>query len=130
MVTLPTESPLPASVRFEVQPGDMGRIRVHLSVVDHTVYTNVMTERVEAHDFLVKGSDRFEAGLAAHGLDVGRFQVDVQGQGRQHADRGGTAWSQDDLHRRNPQSSERPMAERHAGDREPDWMHRMINVFA
>jgi hypothetical protein len=129
-VTVPLESPLPASVRFEVQPGDMGRIRVHLSVFDHTVYTNVMTERVEAHDFLVRGSERFEAGLAAHGLDVGRFQVDVQGQARQHADRGGTAWSQDDLHRRNSQSSEQPMVERHAGDREPDRMHRMINVFA
>ena len=129
-MTVPSESPLPASVRFEVQPGDMGRIRVHLSVVDHTVYTNVMTERVEAQDFLVRSSDRFEAGLAAHGLDVGRFQVDVQGQARQHADRGGTAWSQDDLHRRNPQSSEQPMVERHAGDREPDRMHRRINVFA
>lgn len=128
--TPPQESPLPASVRFEVQPGDMGRIRVHLSVVDHTVYTNVMTDRVEAHDLLVRGSERFEAGLAAHGLDVGRFQVDVQGQARQHADRGATAWSQDDLHRRNSQPSEQPMPERHAADREPDRMHRMINVFA
>jgi hypothetical protein len=108
----------------------MGRIRVHLSVVDHTVYTNVMTERVEAQQFLVRGSERFEAGLAAHGLDVGRFQVDVQGQARQHADRDGTAWSRDDLHRHDPQSPEQPMAERHANDREPDRMHRMINVFA
>jgi hypothetical protein len=124
------ESPLPASIRFEVQPGDMGRIRVHLSVVDHTVYTNVMTERVEAHDFLVRNSERFEAGLTAHGLEVGRFQVDVQSQARQHGDRGGTAWSQDDVPRRNPQSSEQPAADRHAGDRNPDWMDRMINVFA
>ncbi|MDQ6735268.1 MAG: flagellar hook-length control protein FliK, partial [Nitrospirota bacterium] len=124
------ESPLPTSVRFEVQPGDMGRIRVHLSVVDHTVYTNVMTERVEAHDFLVRNSERFEAGLGAHGLEVGRFQVDVQSQARQHGDRGGTGWSQDDVHRRNPQSSEQPAVDRHAGDREPDWMDRMINVFA
>jgi hypothetical protein len=129
-VTTPSESPLAASVRFEVQPGDMGRIRVHLSVVDHTVYTNVMTERVEAHDFLVRGSERFEAGLAAHGLDVGRFQVDVQGQARQHADRGGTGWSHDDLPRRNPQSSEPAVVQRHAGNRESDSVQRMINVFA
>lgn len=124
------ESPLPSSVRFEVQPGDMGRIRVHLSVVDHTVYTNVMTERVEAHDFLVRNSERFEAGLTAHGLEVGRFQVDVQSQARQHGDRGGTGWLQDDVHRRNAQSSEQPAVDRHAGDRDPDWMDRMINVFA
>jgi len=124
------ESPLPASVRFEVQQGDMGRIRVHLSVVDHTVYTNVMTERVETHDFLVRNSERFEAGLGEHGLEMGRFQVDVQSQGRQHADRGGAGWLQDDVHRRTPQPSEQPVIDRHAGDREPDWMDRMINVFA
>lgn len=128
-VKVPTESPLSASVRFEVQPGDMGRIRVHLSVVDHTVYTNVMTERVDAQEFLIRSADRFEAGLAAHGLDVGRFQVDVQGQGRQHADRGET-WSQDELHRHDPHSTDQPMVERHVDDREPDLMHRMINVFA
>jgi hypothetical protein len=128
-VKIPAELPLPASVRFEVQPGDMGRIRVHLSVVDHTVYTSVMTERVDAQEFLVRSADRFEAGLAAHGLDVGRFQVDVQGQGRQHADRGGP-WSQDDLHRRHLQSPEQSMIEEGPGDREPNRMHRMINVFA
>jgi hypothetical protein len=103
-VTAPLEASLPASVRFEVQQGDMGRIRVHVSVVDHTVYTNVMTERIEAHDFLVKGSDRYEAGLAAHGLDVGRFQVDVQGQSREHADRGGAAWS----HEQTPRNQAEP----------------------
>jgi hypothetical protein len=128
-VRVPAELPLPASVRFEVHPGDMGRIRVHLSVVDHTVYTSVMTERVDAQEFLVRSADRFEAGLAAHGLDVGRFQVDVHEQGRQHPDRGGT-WSQDELHRHDPQSTEQPMVERHTDDREPDRMHRMINVFA
>lgn len=131
-VSMPSELPLPATVRFEVQPGDMGRIRVHVSVMDHMVYTNVITERVEAHDFLVRGSERFEAGLAAHGLEVGRFQVDVQGQGRQHADRGGTAWSQDDPQRRPPSfsESEQPILDRHAGDRQGIRMHGMISVFA
>jgi hypothetical protein len=124
------ESPLPASVRFEVQPGDMGRIRVHLSVVDHTVYTNVMTERVDTHDFLVRNSERFEAGLGAHGLEVGRFQVDVQSEARQHGDRGGAGWSQDDVPRRNSQSSEQPVVDRHASRRDPGSMDRMINVFA
>jgi hypothetical protein len=124
------ESPLPASVRFEVQPGDMGRIRVHLSVVDHTVYTNVMTERVDTHDFLVRNSERFEAGLGAHGLEVGRFQVDVQSEARQHGDRGRTGWLQDDVPRRNSQSSEQPAVDRHASHRDPGSMDRMINVFA
>lgn len=128
--TPPQDSPLPASVRFEVQPGDMGRIRVHLSVVDHTVYTNVVTDRVEAHDHLVRSSDRFEAGLAAHGLEVGRFHVDVQGQAGQHGNRHAMAWSQDDLRRHAAQPTEQPMAERHAIDREADRMHGMISVFA
>lgn len=129
-ITAPQESPLPASVRFEVQPDDMGRIRVHLSVIDRTVHTHVVTDRVEAQDHLVKGSDRFEAGLAAHGLDVGRFHVDVQGQARQHGDRGATASSQDDLHRRHAQPAEQMMAERHAVDRETERLHGIINVFA
>jgi hypothetical protein len=124
------ESPMPASVRFEVQPGDMGRIRVHLSVVDHTVYTNVMTERVDTHDFLVRNSERFEAGLGAHGLEVGRFQVDVHSEARQHGDRGWTGWLQDDVPRRNSQSSEQPMVDWHASHRDPGSMDRMINVFA
>lgn len=127
------ESPLPASVRFEVQQGDMGRIRVHLSVVDHTVYTNVMTERVEAHDFLVKGSERYEAGLAAHGLDVGRFQVDVQGQSREHADRGGAAWSQGQTprHRAEPSNNaDNSASEWQAEERKVGWENRMVNVFA
>src|SRR6476620_1891507 len=124
------ESLLPPSVRFEVHPDDMGRVRVHLSVIDHTVYTNVMTERVEAHDFLVRNSERFEAGLATHGLDVGRFQVDVQTQGREHH-RDGSAWSRGEgpRHADEPsrsldnewQPQQRPLME---------WDHRMVNLFA
>ena len=132
-VTAPLESSLPASVRFEVQQGDMGRIRVHVSVVDHTVYTNVMTERIEAHDFLVKGSERYEAGLAAHGLDVGRFQVDVQGQSREHADRGGAAWSQEQTprNRAEPDSADNSLAsEWQVEERKVGWENRMVNVFA
>jgi hypothetical protein len=127
-VTAPLESSLPASVRFEVQQGDMGRIRVHVSVVDHTVYTNVMTERIDAHDFLVKGSERYEAGLAAHGLDVGRFQVDVQGQGREHADRG--AWSEEQTPRHREEPPNNAVTEWHAEERKADWEDRMVNVFA
>ena len=129
-VTGPLESPLSASVRFEVQQGDMGRIRVHLSVVDHTVYTNVMTERIEAHDFLVKGSDRYEAGLAAHGLDVGRFQVDVQGHSREQGDRGGTGWSQEQTSRQRAGSPNAEAMEWHAEERKVEWDNRMVNVFA
>ncbi len=128
--TMLPESPLPASVRFEVQPGDMGRIRVHLSVVDHTVYTNVMTERVEAHDFLVKSSERYESGLAAHGLDVGRFHVDVQGQGREQADHGGAAWLREETHRRPPQPSDQLIAEWHSDGHQSVWGDRMVNLFA
>ena len=129
-VTAPLESSLPASVRFEVQQGDMGRIRVHVSVVDHTVYTNVLTDRIEAHDFLVKGSDRYEAGLAAHGLDVGRFQVDVQGQSREQADRDGTGWSQQQTTRQRAESSKAEVPEWQAEERKVEWDNRMVNVFA
>jgi hypothetical protein len=132
--TATLESPLPASVRFEVQPGDMGRIRVHLSIVDHTVYTNVTTERVDTHDFLVKGSERYEAGLAAHGLDIGRFQVDVQAQAREHADRGTAGWSQEQSQRYRADPSSHLAVERHADERPRplpiEWDDRTVNLFA
>lgn len=125
-----SESPLAPSVRFEVHPEDMGRVRVHLSVVDHTVYTNVMTDRVEAHDFLVKNSDRFEAGLATHGLDIGKFQVDVQTQGRDQQ-REGTAWTHGDRQRHAAQSSHHAENEWPARERAMiDWDSRMVNLFA
>jgi hypothetical protein len=89
-----------------------------------------MTERVEAHDFLVKGSERYEAGLAAHGLDVGRFQVDVQGQGREHGDRG--AWSQEQTHRsrEEPPNTAKNAATEWPAERKAEWEDRMVNVFA
>jgi hypothetical protein len=127
---LAAESPLSPSVRFEVHPDDMGRVRVHLSVVDHTVYTNVMTERVEAHDFLLRNSERFEAGLATHGLDVGRFQVDVQTQGRDHP-RDGSAWSRGEGPRHADEPSRSLDKERQPQQRPlMEWDHRMVNLFA
>lgn len=129
-VVVPELPALPSSVRFEVHPGDLGRVRVHVSIVDHTVYTNVMTERPEMQEWLVKGSERLEAGLAAHGLEVGRFQVDVLGQGREHADRGGTAWSHQDSHRQPPQPSRAAVTERHPDERQSDREERMVNLFA
>ena len=123
------ESPLPASVRFEVQPGDMGRIRVHLSIVDHTVYTNVTTERLDTHDLLVKSSERYEAGLAAHGLDVGRFQVDVQAQAREHPGRG-SAWSHESPHRQPAEMPGHLAVERHADERTMEWNAGTVNLFA
>lgn len=124
------ESPLPASVRFEVQPGDMGRIRVHLSIVDHTVYTNVTTERLDTHDFLVKNSERYEAGLAAHGLDVGRFQVDVQAQAREHPDRGTAAWAHERSHRHRAASSTSLDVGSHSDVRAMERDNGTINLFA
>lgn len=87
-------APVSSSVRFEVNPGDLGLVRVHVSIVNQTVYANVVTERVEMQEWLIKGSDRLEAGLAAQGLDVGQFRVDVQSQGREAADRGWATWPQ------------------------------------
>lgn len=123
------DSPLTPSVRFEVHPDEMGRVRVHLSVVDHTVYTNVLTDRVEAHDFLIKNSERFETGLAAHGLDVGRFQVDVHTQGREQQHER-AAWSGGEGQRQGNQPAH-PENEWHPGERASiEWEKRMVNVFA
>jgi hypothetical protein len=125
-----SEFPISPSVRFEVHPDELGCVRVHLSVVDHTVYTNVTTDRVEAHDFLIRNSDRFEAGLAVHGLDVGRFQVDVQSEGRDQ--REGAAWTRSEGQRQaDHQSSGQSEREPHRHERTLiDWDKQMVSLFA
>jgi len=113
---------------------------VHLSDADQqpknerwpiiAMYLGPHIKTSEAHDFLVRNSERFGAGLATHGLDVGRFQVDVQTQGREHH-RDGSAWSRGEgpRHADEPsrsldnewQPQQRPLME---------WDHRMVNLFA
>jgi hypothetical protein len=126
----PSESRSASSVRFEVNPEDVGRVRVHLTVADHTVYANVVTERAELQDFLLKNHGRLESGLNAHGLDVGRFQVEVQMQGRERADQGPMQWFGGS---QGWQSRSGGTADREAGAEPtaaPSWEDRMVNLFA
>lgn len=79
-----------ASVHLEVQPPDLGRVRVHVALADQRVYATVITEQTELHDFLMKSHGRLQADLSTYGLDMGGFRVAVDSQGHGRSD---PSWS-------------------------------------
>ena len=78
----------PQTIRFEVSPPDLGRVQVRVSVSDHSVYTNVLTDQSAARDLLLKQQDRLHDALGAYGLGVGSFNVEVGGQGQRRSEFG------------------------------------------
>jgi flagellar hook-length control protein FliK len=75
--------PASRSVSLEVQPPELGRVQLRVTVAEQTVHAHVTTEQVEVKNFLVANQARLETGLQAHGMDIGSFQVDVDAHGRQ-----------------------------------------------
>lgn len=122
-----------ASVHLEVQPPELGRVRVHVALADQKVYATVITERSELHDFLLQHQRRLQLDLNTYGLDVGGFQVAVDSQehGRSHPNwsfvygREPGGWSASDPpDRALPQE---PLID--GGSAEPFGTDRLVNLF-
>lgn len=73
----------PRAMRLELQSSDGPPVRVHVSLVEQTVYAKVVTDQTEVQDFLLRNQSRLESQLNNHGLEMGQFfvLVDRQGQG-------------------------------------------------
>lgn len=86
------EAPVPssASVRLDVPQIEGEPVRLHVSLVQHTVYARVVTSQVDVQDYLVRHQDRLAANLQSHGLEMGQLQVDVGARGQQHMPQGWT----------------------------------------
>lgn len=82
--------PARPSVRLEVAPGDGAPVQVHVSVVNQTVYTRIVTPQPEVQDYLTRQQSRLETQLQQHGLEMGSFVVD---SGQQQFGRGGSEWT-------------------------------------
>ncbi len=81
-----TEVPVPssASVRLDVPQIEGEPVRLHVSLVQQTVYARVVTSQVDVQDYLVRHQDRLAANLQSHGLEMGQLQVDLGAPGQQH----------------------------------------------
>lgn len=84
---LEANSPHP-SIHLEVDPDDVGRVRLHVSLAGDRVYANVITEHAGVRDYLLSEQPRLQGGLSAQGLEIGGFQVAVEQQGRGSDDNG------------------------------------------
>jgi len=65
----------PRSVRLEVQQPELGRVQLHVQLVERTVHASVTTEYDELRQFLVSHQGRLDTELKAHGFEMGSFQV-------------------------------------------------------
>ena len=68
------------SMVLELSQTDLGRVNIRVAVNQDTVHTHFSSERNELGQYLVNGQDRLQSALNASGLDLGRFQVDIERQ--------------------------------------------------
>lgn len=106
----PTAVPRTHAVQFDMAPADFGQLRVRVVLSDHTIHTHLSTDRAELGQMLTGQQEQLSAQLTAAGLDLGRFQVQVDqershqsGQDRQSQAHSGTTQQQ-----RDPRQQDRP----------------------
>ncbi len=68
------------SMVLELSQADLGRVNIRVAVNQDTVHAHFSSERNEMGQYLVSGQDRLQSALNASGLDLGRFQVDIDRQ--------------------------------------------------
>ncbi|WP_447977069.1 flagellar hook-length control protein FliK [Candidatus Nitrospira bockiana] len=119
----------PATIHLEIEPADLGTVRMQVTVAEHTVYAKVTTERADVQDFLARHQGRLETTLNSQGLDIGRFQVDVQAHGRERTDQGrqGATWRDKAPDHRRAAAEIGPVA---GSEGRARWDDRSVSVFA
>jgi hypothetical protein len=83
-------APLTHSVQFDLAPADFGQLRVRVVLSDHTIHTHMSTDRAELGQMLTGQQEQLSTQLTAAGLDLGRFQVQVDQERTNHS---GQEWS-------------------------------------
>ena len=113
------------TIRLEVSPPELGRVQLRVSVSEHSVFANVITDQSAARDLLLRQQDRLQDALSSYGLNMGSFNVEVGQQGQQRSEWGG----QPDARTlaRLAEDVPRPEPELVAS---VDWHERGLNLFA
>lgn len=75
----PETAPVPGShsVQFDLAPSDFGQLRVRVVLSDQTIHTHMSTDRAELGQMLTTQQEQLSTQLSSAGLDLGRFQVQV-----------------------------------------------------
>jgi hypothetical protein len=106
----------PRAMRLELQSPDGPPVRLHVSLVEQTVYAKVVTDQTEVQDFLLRNQSRLESQLHNHGLEMGQFSVLVDRQGQGPWSYGWESiWQQSDRRGQGAPSPTEPDAVRSAG---------------
>ena len=71
------------AVHFDIEPPELGRVRLRVALSDRTVYANVTTEQPGVRDLLMKQASSLETSLNSSGFSMGGFQVDLGQNGQQ-----------------------------------------------
>lgn len=69
------EPPPPSALSIEVNPPDVGPVRVRVVLHDRTVHANVSSEHADLRLFLLDHQDRLGHDLQKYGLTLGEFHV-------------------------------------------------------
>jgi hypothetical protein len=77
--------PLTHAVQFDLAPADFGQLRVRVVLSDHTIHTHLSTDRAELGQMLTSRQEQLGTQLSVAGLDLGRFQVQVNQERTNHS---------------------------------------------
>lgn len=68
------------SMVLELSQADLGRVNIRVAVNQEVVHTHFSSDRGEVGQYLQNGQDKLQSALQTSGLDLGRFQVDIDRQ--------------------------------------------------
>ncbi|MEQ1795927.1 MAG: flagellar hook-length control protein FliK, partial [Nitrospira sp.] len=68
------------SMVLELSQADLGRVNIRVAVNQDIVHTHFSSDRSEMSQYLQNGQERLQSALQTSGLDLGRFQVDIDRQ--------------------------------------------------
>lgn len=68
------------SMVLELSQADLGRVNIRVAVNQELVHTHLSSDRNDMGQYLVNGQDKLQTALQTSGLDLGRFQVDIDRQ--------------------------------------------------
>lgn len=69
------------AIQVNLDPNDLGRMRIRVVLADSTVHAQVSTEYTDVGQFLINRRDQLESALEASGLDMGQFRVHIDREG-------------------------------------------------
>jgi hypothetical protein len=68
------------SMVLELSQADLGRVNIRVAVNQDIVHTHFSSDRSDMGQYLQSGQERLQSALQTSGLDLGRFQVDIDRQ--------------------------------------------------